>query len=390
MGHARLKTIGVVTVSRSDYGLYTSILRKITSDPDLVLKLFVSGTHLSEEFGSTYRNIEADGFEITERIENNISSDLPKSISSAMGLGTIGFAEAYQKHNIDILLVLGDRYEMHSAVVAALPFQIPVAHIHGGEVTEGAIDNSLRNSITKLSHIHFAATEVSRQNIINMGEEPWRIVVCGAPGLETIYSFNPSDKISLADQFCVNFDDNPLLVTYHPVTLEQMNTEWQVQQLLEALRVVKLPIIFTMPNADTHYKIIRQMFTEFTQECTKSKIYENLGSKDYINLMTYVAAMVGNSSSGIIEAPSLELPVVNIGSRQQGRERAPNVIDVGYDQSEIVKGIKKAISPKFKYSLRGITNPYMKGNTSGLIVNHLKYIHCGESLIIKKNRQPQS
>lgn len=383
MGDATVRTIGVVTVSRSDYGLYLPILKRISEDANLNLKLFASGTHLSREHGSTYKCIENDGFKIIEWIETTGTSDTPESISISMGMGTIGFAKAFQKHNIDILLVLGDRYEMHAAVISALPFRIPVAHIHGGEITKGAIDNLLRNSITKLSHIHFAATEISKQNIINMGEEPWRVLISGAPALDNLQTMSLLDSNTLFSKLNVNCTRKPLIVTYHPVTLEYEQTEWQTKQLLQALRAFKLPIIFTMPNADTYGSIIRDSFKIFTKEHPNSVIFENLGTQDYFSLMANAAAMVGNSSSGIVEAPTLELPTVNIGSRQSGRERAKNVIDVSYEQSDIIAGIKKALSTPFKKSLEGISNPYAHGNASTLIVNKLKTVELDEHLVMK-------
>ncbi len=378
-----MRTIGVVTVSRSDYGLYLPILKRISEDANLNLKLFVSGTHLSQEHGSTYTCIENDGFEITERIETTSTSDTPEAISTSMGIGTIGFAKAFHKHTIDILLVLGDRYEMHAAVISALPFRIPVAHIHGGEITKGAIDNLLRNSITKLSHIHFAATEVSKQNIIDMGEEPCRIFISGSPSLDNLQSMSLLDSHVLFSKLNVDFKTKPLIVTYHPVTLEYQQTEWQIVQLLQALRTFKLPIIFTMPNADTYGSVIRDSFKLFTKEHPNSAIFESLGTQDYFSLMANAAAMVGNSSSGIVEAPSLELPTVNIGARQAGRERAKNVIDVSYEQSDIIAGITKAISTPFKNSLKGMSNPYAHGNASTFILNKLKSLELDEHLIMK-------
>ena len=376
-------TIGVVTVARSDYGIYLPVLRKIQSDAELRLHLIVAGMHLSPEFGLTVNAIEADGFEISERVEMLLSSDTPEGIAKSMGLGTIGFAQAYARFRPDILLVLGDRFEMHAAVVAALPFKIPVAHIQGGELTEGAIDDALRHSITKLSHLHFAATEEYRRRVLQMGEEPWRVIVSGAPGLDNLHSIKLLDRQELEAQFALHLDSNPLLVTYHPVTLEYECTEWQVSELLAALRECGLPVVFTMANADTNGRAIIRMLEEFVSSYPQARMVANLGTQAYFSLMACAAAMVGNSSSGIIEAPSFGLPVVNVGTRQQGRVRGENVIDVGYGRNEIIEGIEKAIAPEFRESIRGLPNPYGDGHASALIVNHLKWASLDHKLTSK-------
>ena len=379
-----MRTIGVVTVSRSDYGIYLPILRKIKDEPGLRLQLLVAGSHLSPEFGLTVDVIEADGFEASERVEMLLSSDSPEGIAKSMGLGTIGFAQAYARHRPDVLLVLGDRFEMHSAVAAALPFKIPVAHIHGGEITEGAIDDSLRHSITKLSHLHFAATEEYRARILQMGEEPWRVFVSGAPGLDNLHCVQYLDRRELEDQTGFSLEVDPLLVTYHSVTLEYEDTRWQVQELLGALGECSRPVIFTMPNADTGGRAITPMLEEFAMGRPHTWVVSNLGTKMYFSLMAQAAAMVGNSSSGIIEAPSFGLPVVNIGNRQRGRTRAPNVIDVGYQRGEIAEGITKALTPEFRAGLAGLTNPYGDGHASDVIVQHLKEVPLDQRLITKR------
>ncbi len=240
-----MRTIGVVTVSRSDYGSYLPVLREIREDPGLKLHLIVSGMHLSPEFGLTARAIEADGFEINDCVEMLLSSDTPEGISKSMGLGLIGFAQSYACFRPDILLVLGDRFEMHAAALAALPFKIPVAHIHGGEITEGAIDDALRHSITKLSHLHFVSTEEYARRVIQMGEEPWRVIVSGAPSLDNLFNLALLERQELQARFGLFLERDPLLVTYHPVTLEYEQTEWQVNELLAALQAFDLPVVFT-------------------------------------------------------------------------------------------------------------------------------------------------
>lgn len=379
-----MRTIGVVTVGRSDYGLYQPILRKIQEDPDLTLHLIVSGMHLSPEFGLTLRMIEADGFPVGDRVEMLLCSDTPEGIAKSMGLGTIGFAQVYTRSRPDILLVLGDRFEMHAAALAALPFKIPVAHIHGGEITQGAIDDALRHSMTKLSHLHFVSTEEYARRVIQMGEEPWRVVVSGSPVLDNLHTVTLLKREELAARFGLRLEHPPLLVTFHPVTLEYEQTEWQVRELLEALRAFNLPVVFTMPNADTNGRVIARMVDEFVKGHPSAQLVLNLGTQGYFSMMAVAAAMVGNSSSGIVEAVSFGLPVVNIGSRQRGRVRARNVIDVGYGREEIIKGITRAISAEFRAGLYGLANPYGDGRASEIIVKHLREVAVDRRLVVKE------
>ena len=379
-----MRTIGVVTVSRSDYGMYLPVLTKIQEDPELKLHLMVTGMHLSPEFGLTARTIEADGFEINDRVEMLLSSDTPEGISKAMGLGLIGFAQCFALFRPEILLVLGDRFEMHAAALAALPFKIPVAHIHGGEITEGAIDDALRHSITKLSHVHFVSTEEYGRRVTQMGEEPWRVFVSGSPAVNNLHMLTLLEREQLATQFGLRLDSPPLLVTFHPVTLEYEQTEWQMSELLEALRVVGLPVVFTMPNADTNGRLIKRMMEEFIKINPSAQIVGNLGTQGYFSLMAYAAAMVGNSSSGIIEAPFFKLPVVNIGSRQQGRVRTKNIIDVGYSRSEIREAIAIVVSPTFRAGLVDLVNLHGDGYAAERIVKYLREIRLDDELLVKR------
>lgn len=379
-----MRTIGVVTVARSDYGIYLPVLRAISTDSDLGLRLLVSGMHLSPEFGLTVRMIEADGFEIAERVEMLLSSDSPEGIAKSMGLGTIGFAQAFGRSRPDILVVLGDRFEMHAAAVAALPFKIPIAHIHGGELTEGAIDEAIRHSITKMSHLHFAATEVYAQRVIQMGEEPWRVVVSGAPSLDHLRAMQIPSRAEIERECGIRVPDSFILVTYHPVTLEYENAGKQVDELLAALDEIGMPTIFTHPNADTRGRLIAHHIDEYVLERPGAQKVIAVGSAMYYGLMKYATAMVGNSSSGIIEAPSLELPVVNIGNRQRGRLRASNVIDVGNDRHEVIEGIRTAVSSGFKCTLVGIQNPYGDGHAAERILAELKEADVDDRLLTKK------
>ncbi len=384
MGHAHLKTIGVVTVGRSDYGIYLPILRRIDATKELDLRLFVSGMHLSPEFGLTVRVIERDGFPIAARVEMLLSSDTPEGIAKSMGIGLIGFAQAFSSARPDILLVLGDRFEMAAAALAALPFKIPVAHIHGGELTRGATDESLRHSITKLSHLHFVSTEEYARRVEQLGEEPWRITVSGAPSLDNIQTVSLPSSEELKRRYNLKLEPPPLLVTFHPATLQYERTEEQVTELVGALLEIDMPMVITMPNADTSGRIIIRKMKEFADRNDHVHVVDNLGTEDYFGLMSVSAAMVGNSSSGIIEAASFKLPVVNIGNRQEGRVRGANVIDVNNRWGDIAGGIRKAMSIEFKEGLKNLTNPYLRGNASELIVEKLVTTPLDDALMAKK------
>ncbi|MCD4672272.1 MAG: UDP-N-acetylglucosamine 2-epimerase [Anaerolineaceae bacterium] len=380
-----MRTIGVVTVGRSDFGIYRPVLEAIRQDLALELYLIVSGMHLSPHYGATVQAIEDEGFAVDERVEMLLSSDSPEGVAKSMGLGTIGFAQAYAHSRPDILLVLGDRFEMHAAALAALPFNIPVAHIHGGEVTEGAMDEALRHAITKLSHLHFTSTERYARRVIQLGEEPWRVIVSGAPGLDNLNTVSLLSVTELEKRFGLRIDEPPLLVTFHPVTLEYTQVENQISELLQALDASGYPVIFTLPNADTGNSVIRQKIAAYVGvHLQTAQAVENLGTQGYFSLMKFAAAMVGNSSSGIIEAASFELPVVNIGTRQGGRVSGINVLDVGYDHSEILDGIQRAVSSALRQSLQGMQNSYGDGQAAQRIVSRLREVPLDEKLIIKR------
>jgi UDP-hydrolysing UDP-N-acetyl-D-glucosamine 2-epimerase len=378
-----MRRIGVVTVARSDYGIYRPILRAMQKDKDLELKLVVGGMHLSPEFGYTVAAIEPDGFEIAARVEMLLSSDSPQGVAKSMGVGVIGFAQAYAHLQLDLLLLLGDRFEMMSAAVAALPFRTPIAHIHGGESTEGAIDEAIRHAITKMSHIHFASTEAYARRIVQMGEEPWRVVVSGAPSLDNLGNVSLIGPKALEERFRFDLKDPTLLITYHPVTLEYEDTIFHVDELLAALKESGFSLIFTFPNADTHGRIVLDKINSFVRGNPRSWVIPSLGSEPYFSLMATAVAMVGNSSSGILEAASFKLPVVNIGTRQRGRIHGRNVLDVGYTRAEILEGIRHVTTTEFKESLNGIKNPYGDGNATEKIIAKLKTIPLDKRLLLK-------
>jgi UDP-N-acetylglucosamine 2-epimerase (non-hydrolysing)/GDP/UDP-N,N'-diacetylbacillosamine 2-epimerase (hydrolysing) len=376
--------IGVVTVARSDYGIYVPLLRALQAADGLELALFVGGMHLSPDFGLTVRGIEADGFPIAARVEMALTADAPAEIARSMGLGVTGFAGAFARSRPDILVVLGDRFEMHAAALAALPFKLPVAHIHGGELTYGAMDDALRHSMTKLSHLHFTATEAYARRVIQLGEEPWRVTVSGAPGLDNLRTVALLSRAEIEARYKLRLDEPFLIVTYHPVTLAYERTAWQTAELLAALDETKLPAVFTLPNADTAGRIITEMLRGFVAAQPRCWLVDSLGTQGYFSLMALAAAMVGNSSSGLLEAPSFRLPVVNIGDRQAGRVRAANVLDVGYSRAEILAGIRRAVEPGFRAGLAGLVNPYGDGHAAGRIVERLKSVALDDRLLVKR------
>lgn len=378
-----MRTIGVVSVGRSDYSIYHPILKKIAADPDLELHLIAAGMHLSPEFGSTYKIIEEDGFEINDRVEMSLSSDSPEGISKSIGLGVIGFAQSYARFRPDLLMVLGDRFEMLAAAVGAQPFNIPLVHIHGGERTEGAVDEAFRHAITKMSHLHMVSTEEYRQRIIQLGEAPWRITVSGAPALDNIFATTLYKKKELADLLGMAFDPPPLLVTFHPVTLQHEKTDYNIKELLSAIEKADMPAVFTYPNADTNGRVIIEAIERYAATQSRCICAANLGAKAYYSLMKYSTAMVGNSSSGIIEAASFELPVVNIGDRQKGRLHGGNVIDSGHSEEEINEAIQVAIHPLFRAELAEMDNPYGDGKAAKRIVKVLRDVELSPALIEK-------
>ncbi|MGB2963460.1 MAG: UDP-N-acetylglucosamine 2-epimerase [Anaerolineales bacterium] len=379
-----MKRIGVITVARSDYGIYSPLLKELVADPELDLFLIAAGMHLSPEFGMTVQAIEEDGFKVHERVEMLLSSDSPEGISKSMGLGTIGFAEVYSKTDLDLLIVLGDRFEMHAAVVAAVPFNIPIVHIHGGELTEGAIDDSFRHSITKMSHLHFVSTAAYAKRVKQMGEEPWRVIISGALSLDGISEINYLSLSDLNSQLEINIETPLFLVTFHPVTLEVDQTEEQINEVLAALEGQKGTLLFTYPNADTSGRLIIHKIQEFVDNHAGAYFFPNLGRTRYFSLMKLASAMIGNSSSGIIEAASFHLPVVNIGNRQKGRIKGENVIDVQCDRREIQKAIKRGTSSDFQDSIKTLDNPYGDGQASTRIVAGLLNKEYEGKLILKK------
>jgi len=377
------RKICVITGSRAEYGLLRVLLEAIKADADLRLQLLVTGMHLSAEFGLTFKEIEADGFTIDEKIDVLLDSDSPAAISKSMGLGMIGFGDAYARLRPDIVVVLGDRFELLGPVSAALVSGIAVAHIHGGEVTEAAYDDSIRHCITKMSHLHFTATQRYRRRVIQLGEQPGMVFNVGAIGLDSIKRLKLLSKNQLEKRLNLRFNKRNLLVTFHPVTLEGSSTQ-QFQQLLDVLDgLEETSIIFTKANADTGGRVINRMIDDYVSGNSNSSVaFSSMGRLNYLSAMQFVDAVVGNSSSGIIEAPSFKIPTVNIGDRQAGRIRAKSVIDCRALRKDIGLALKKACSAAFKGRLKGMKNPYGDGSASKRIKDVLK--KTGLKGIIKK------
>ncbi len=379
-----MRSIAVVTVGRSDWGIYQSLLAALRRRVDVRLKILASGMHVSPAFGMTVRRVEAAFPGIVERVEMDLSEDTPEKIGVAIGAGVSGFAKSFARERPDIVVVLGDRFEMFSAAAAAVPFLLPIAHLHGGERTEGAIDEQLRHAITKLSHLHFVAAEAYAVRVRQLGEEPWRVIVAGAPALDTLSTQAPLAVDELARRLGGFEVTRPfLLCTFHAVTLEPTEVEAQGNALLAALDRVNLPVLFTMPNADPGGRVLRAQLTAFCAARPQHRLVETLGFEAYGSILRYAAAMVGNSSSGLIEAPSFGLPVVNVGTRQDGRVRAKNVIDVAANVDAIAQAIRVALNPDTRASLAGLVNPYGGGNAGERIAAVLAEVPIGDKLVRK-------
>lgn len=379
------KRIAVVTSSRADYGYLRPVIRKLLEVPEFEMNLIVTGMHLSPAFGSTVSNVEADGLSIAERVEMLLGGDSPSAVSKSIGIGIIGFAQAYTRLDPDLLLLMGDRYEMLAAGAAMLPFAKPMAHIAGGESTEGLIDEAIRHSLTKMSHVHYVSTEKYRDRVIQMGEEPWRVVVSGAPSLDNLSDFKPISDEELSRRIGLPLQPAPMIATFHPLTLEYTATRQQVEELLTAIHESGLPTIFTAPNADTNgSEILRAIETFVKSHPASSRLVVNLGTRDYFTLMQKALLMIGNSSSGIIEAASFSLPTINVGDRQRGRVHGENVLDVPCEHRAILSAIRTVSTPSFRHRIRGMPNPYGNGNASQIIVDSLRRLAPDNVLLLKK------
>lgn len=361
-----MRKICIVTGSRAEYGLLSGLMRVIQDDKDLQLQVIATNMHLSPEFGLTYREIEQDGFRIDKKVQMLLSSDTPNATTKSVGLATIGFADAYEDLHPDLIVVLGDRFEILAAVSAALFFKIPVAHLYGGEITEGAYDDCIRHAITKMSHLHFTSTEIYRQRVIQLGEQPDRVFYVGAVGVENIKRVPLMSKAELEESIRYRLGEKSLLVTYHPVTLEDHTAASQCRNLLAALdEFPDYKIIFTLPNSDTDGRIIIRLIHEYVSlHPERCMAIPSLGLQRYLSALKYVSAVVGNSSSGIAEVPSFGIPTLDIGNRQKGRIAAESVLHCGNDACSIIEGMQQVLSGVFREQVKHVSNPYEKKDTT--------------------------
>ena len=379
-----MKKICVVTGTRAEYGLLRWVMEEIKRSNSLTLNLIVCGMHLSPEFGLTIKQIQDDDFKVNKKVEMILSSDTPASIAKSMGIGLISFADALEDLKPDLLLVLGDRYEILSVTSAALVARIPVAHLHGGEATEGSIDEAIRHSITKMSHIHFVASNEYQKRVIQLGEQPDTVFNVGGLGIDNIQKLNLLDKKELEQSLDFKLRKRNFLITFHPVTLESNTSQEQMNQLLESLSSFKeTGFIFTMPNSDTHGRVLFSMIKKFVQKNSNAKSFTSLGQLRYLSCIQHIDLIIGNSSSGIIEAPSFKKPTINIGDRQKGRIRAASIIDCDPEIESIINSIKKALSFDFQESIKKTINPYGNGGASAKIVKILENYNFDD--ILKKN-----
>lgn len=378
-----MRRVCVVTGSRADYGLLRWVIEGIRDSSRLELQLVVTGTHTASEFGQTWREIAADGFCIDRKVEMLLNSDSPTGVTKSMGLGLISFADAFSELKPDLVLVLGDRYEIFVAATAATVACIPIAHLHGGERTEGAIDESFRHSITKMSHLHFVAAEEYRRRVIQLGEDPDRVFVVGGLGIDGIQRLPLLPLGEIEESLGLTFAKRNLLITFHPVTLEPAAAEGQMLELLSALEpLVETNLIFTMPNADAEGRQLIHMVEEFVSSHANSFAFTSLGHLLYLSTIRHVDGVVGNSSSGLTEVPSFGKGTINIGNRQQGRLRASSVIDCEPDRRDIGHAIERLYSPDFQAQLASTRNPYGTSGASDTIVEKIASVRL-ESLLRK-------
>src|ERR1700683_1581588 len=376
------RKIAVVTTSRADYSHLYWPLRELSAHPDVDLKIIVMGAHLSPEFGLTIQEIEKDGFSIDARAECLLSSDSDVGMAKTIGVATLNLADIFGQMRPDLLLLIADRYEMLAPASVALALRIPIAHIEGGEISEGAIDDAVRNALTKMSHIHFTSTQATRDRVIAMGEEPWRVHRAGAPSLDHLRRSPLLGIHELEQQLELDLQRPTVVVAYHPVTIVRDTTQ-EADSLFAALREVDAQILFCYPNADAGSHALLERTRALLSTRSDARVYVNLDSVTYWSLLRQVALLIGNSSSGIMEAASFALPVVNVGFRQKGRERPRNVLDAEPETKAILSKIGEAISLEFRQSLAGMTNPYGDGHASEKIVRVLTTAPLSEGLLVK-------
>jgi UDP-hydrolysing UDP-N-acetyl-D-glucosamine 2-epimerase len=384
-----MKRIAVVTTSRADYSHLYWVLRHLSAHPDIDLRLITLGAHLSPEFGMTVQEIEKDGFKIESRIECLLSSDTDVGMAKTIGVATLSLADLLGRLRPDVLLLIADRYEMLAPASVALALRIPIAHIEGGEVSQGAIDDAVRNALTKLSHVHFTSTELAKQRVIGMGEEEWRVHRAGAPSLDHLRHQKFLSRRELELRLGLTLEKPTSLVIYHPLTIARDTLE-EASAVFSALERINSQLLFCYPNADAGSRELIEKSKALLSFRPNGRLFTNLDTVTYFNLLREVDVLVGNSSSGIMEAASFGLPVVNIGLRQHGRERALNVLDSPADAEGIEKAIGRALSEDFRQSCAGMANPYGEGNAAEKITRVLATLPSTDRLLMKKHFYPQS
>lgn len=369
------RKVCVITGTRAEYGLLRGVLDGLRTDPDFELQIIATGMHLSPEFGLTYREIEADGFRIDRKVEILLSSDTPVGVGTSIGLAAIGFTSAIDELKPDLILLLGDRFEILAAVTAALIAGVPVAHLHGGEITEGAVDDAMRHAITKMSHLHFVAVETYRRRVIQMGEQPERVYCVGGLGVDAIARVDFMERAELENAIGHALMPRNLLITFHPETLNQSSAGAQMAELLSALEAFNdIGLIFTFPNADAGGRELIAMIRDFAANRANVHVHTSLGLHRYLSCMAQCDGVVGNSSSGLLEAPTLRKGTVNIGDRQKGRLQADSVINCRPERAEISAALGQLLSSDFARQVQATRNPYGEAGASARIVATLKQI----------------
>lgn len=376
------RRICIVTGTRADYGLLYWLMHEVREDPALHLQIVATGMHLSPEFGLTYQEIENDGFTIDETVEMLLSSDSPVGIAKSIGVGTMGFADALARLEPDMVVLLGDRFEILAAAQAALVARIPIAHIHGGETTEGAIDESIRHAVTKMAHLHFVSAAPFRRRVIQLGENPDRVFEVGAPGLDYIRQLNLLDREALGQSIGFKIEAPTFIITYHPATLQDRPPVESVEEILRALdHFPKARLIFTKCNADTRGRAINERIEEYVaQNQSRACVHTSLGQQRYLSALHHVDLMIGNSSSGLIEAPAIPVPTVNIGDRQKGRLKGESVIDCAENEAAITEAIRYGLSESLREKVQEAESPYGDGYAAPRICNRLKSIDLGSTM----------
>jgi UDP-hydrolysing UDP-N-acetyl-D-glucosamine 2-epimerase len=380
----KTRKIAVVTTSRADYGHLYWTLKELENRPQINLQLVALGAHFSPAFGNTFKEIEADGFTIDERVECLISSDTDVGMAKTIGVAAIGLADVLGRMRPDILLLIADRYEMLAPASVALALRIPIAHIEGGDISEGAIDDAVRNALTKMSHVHFTTNENSRRRVLAMGEESWRVHQVGSPSLDNLRRRELISREELEADLELKFNQQTIVVAYHPVTLAR-DTVSESDAVFAALEKTTQQIVFCYPNSDAGSHQLIERAEAFCANRPNAHLFVNLNHLKYWSLLRYADLLVGNSSSGIMETPSIPLPTVNVGIRQKGREQARNVIDAAPETDTIWQAIEKGLSADFRESLTGMTNPYGDGHASERIAEILCRVPLGDKLLIKRH-----